>query len=147
MCGSLDYISLRQNGISICLSVGAQFIRVPNTNRPHIPHQYPPRRDVSSDSPPAYTVYPGHLWVGDPLTPKKLTISSHTAAKLCTLNFLSAGAMNHIKYITETLLTGNEHRELFVVKQSKGCKFMPKMHRNTFGSARTRWGSLCAPES
>ena len=28
----------------------------------------------------------------------------------------------------------NKHRKLFVIKQSNGCKFMPKMHRNTFGS-------------
>jgi len=27
----------------------------------------------------------------------------------------------------------NKHRKLFVVKQSKGCKFMPYMHQNTFG--------------
>ena len=26
------------------------------------------------------------------------------------------------------------HRKLFVIKQSKWCKFMPKMHRNTSGS-------------
>ena len=27
----------------------------------------------------------------------------------------------------------NEHRKLFVIKQSKGCKFMSKMHQNTLG--------------
>ena len=27
----------------------------------------------------------------------------------------------------------NKHRKLFVIKQSKGCKFMPKMHQNAFG--------------
>jgi len=26
-----------------------------------------------------------------------------------------------------------KHRKLFVIKHSKGCKFMPRMHRNTFG--------------
>jgi len=25
----------------------------------------------------------------------------------------------------------NNHGKLFVIKQSKGCKFMPKMHQNT----------------
>ena len=29
---------------------------------------------------------------------------------------------------------GNKHRKLFVIGQSKGCKFLPQMHRNTFGS-------------
>ena len=27
----------------------------------------------------------------------------------------------------------NKHRKLFVIKQPKGCKFMPKIHQNTFG--------------
>jgi len=27
----------------------------------------------------------------------------------------------------------NEHRKLFVIKQSKGCKFMNKMQQNTLG--------------
>ena len=42
----------------------------------------------------------------------------------------------------------NKHRKLFAIKQSKGCKFMPKMHQNTFGG-RAPPGpagqSLCAP--
>jgi len=32
----------------------------------------------------------------------------------------------------------NKHRKLFVIKQSKGYEFMPKMHQK---STRTRWGS------
>ena len=27
----------------------------------------------------------------------------------------------------------NKHGKLFVIKQSEGCKFVPKMHQNTFG--------------
>jgi len=27
----------------------------------------------------------------------------------------------------------NKHRKLFVIKQSEGCKFMPKIKRNMFG--------------
>ena len=27
----------------------------------------------------------------------------------------------------------NKRRKLFVTKQSKGCKFLPKMHQSTFG--------------
>ena len=45
----------------------------------------------------------------------------------------------------------NKHRKLFVIKRSKGCKFMPKMHQKYVwrpGSTWTRWGSLCAlPDS
>jgi len=38
----------------------------------------------------------------------------------------------------------NKHRKLFVIKQSKGCKFMPKMQQNMFGGqAWNRWVSLC----
>ena len=38
------------------------------------------------------------------------------------------------KYITETFFSvDNKHRILFVIKLSKGCKFMPQMHQNTFG--------------
>jgi len=39
------------------------------------------------------------------------------------------------KYITETLiyLRDNEQRKLFVTKQCEGCKFMPKIHKSTFG--------------
>jgi len=44
----------------------------------------------------------------------------------------------------------NKHRKLFVIKQSKGCKFMPKMHQNTFsgrappGPAGGTYAALCA---
>jgi len=31
------------------------------------------------------------------------------------------------------LLMDNKHRKLFVTKQSKGCKIMPRMHKNTLG--------------
>jgi len=31
------------------------------------------------------------------------------------------------------LLAENKHRKLFVIKQSKNCKFVTKMHQNTFG--------------
>ena len=38
------------------------------------------------------------------------------------------------KYITETFFSvDNKHRILFVINLSKGCKFTPKMHQNTFG--------------
>jgi len=39
------------------------------------------------------------------------------------------------KHITETLiyLRDNEQRKLFVTEQCEGCKFMPKIHKSTFG--------------
>jgi len=33
----------------------------------------------------------------------------------------------------------NKPRKLFAIKQSKGCKFIPKMQQNTFGGL-TSWG-------
>ena len=45
--------------------------------------------------------------------------------------------MNY-KYHRKILLMDNKHRKLFVIKQSKGYKFMPKMHQK---STRTRWGN------
>jgi len=53
--------------------------------------------------------------------------------------------LKHYKYITETfLLMKNKHRKLFVIRQSKRCKFIFTMHQNTFGgrAPRTRCGSL-----
>ena len=32
----------------------------------------------------------------------------------------------------------SKHRKLFVIKQLERCKFMPKMHQNTFGVASGR---------
>jgi len=47
--------------------------------------------------------------------------------------FFSAGKTNY-KHITKNfLLMDKKHRKLFVIEQSKGCKFTPKMHQNTFG--------------
>jgi len=37
-------------------------------------------------------------------------------------------------YHENFLSMDNKYRKLFVIKQSKGCKFMPKIHQNTFGS-------------
>ena len=53
------------------------------------------------------------------------------------------------KYITETILMNNKHGKSFVIKHSKGCTFMPKMHQNTFGGLRPDpLGELtCSPDS
>jgi len=46
------------------------------------------------------------------------------------------------------VLTDNKHKKnsLVVIKQSKGCRFVPKIHQNTLGGrALSRpAGSLCA---
>ena len=71
-----------------------------------------------------------------PLQKKKLTISlsRKTAAKSCALNLFFGRDMNY-KYITETfLLMDNRHRKLFVIRQSEGCRFMPKMNRNVLAA-------------
>jgi len=59
--------------------------------------------------------------------------SPQMTAKLCALNiFFQPGNELEI-YHGNILLTDNEHRKLFVIKQSKGCRFMPKMYQNAFG--------------
>ena len=72
------------------------------------------------------------FWGGNP--PKKETYNSpQTAAKLCALN-LFFGQDNELQiYRGNFLLMNNKHGKLFVIKQSQGCKLMPKMHRNAFG--------------
>jgi len=81
--------------------------------------------------------------VGGIPPPKTLTIPLQTAAKLCALN-LFFGRDNELQiYHGNFLLMDNKHRKLFVIKQSKGCKFIPKMYLKS--CARTRWGSLYAP--
>jgi len=63
----------------------------------------------------------------------QLTIPPQMAAKLCALN-LFFGRDNELQiYDRNCLLMDKKHRKLFVIKHSKGCKFMPRMHRNTFG--------------
>ena len=62
-----------------------------------------------------------------------------TAAKLYALS-LFFGRDNELQIRHGNfLLTDNKHRKLFVIKQSKGCKIMPKMNQNTFG--------LCASQT
>jgi len=34
----------------------------------------------------------------------------------------------------------NIHMKLFVIKQSEGRNFIPKMHQNTFGGRAPQWG-------
>jgi len=53
-------------------------------------------------------------------------------------------------YHENFLLMENKHRKLFAIKQSKRCKFMAKMHQNTFGGRAPPdpLGELiCSPDS
>ena len=72
------------------------------------------------------TIYSRNLF-GIPSTPK-LTVSPRRLFLAATI---------HYKYIAESLLMENKHSIVFVMKQSKGCKFMPKMHQN-----KNNWISL-----
>jgi len=71
------------------------------------------------------------VWI--PILPEELTIPPKKAGKLCALNLFFDQAIELPIYYGNYLLTDNKFRKLFITKQSKGCKFMPKMHQNTFG--------------
>ena len=66
--------------------------------------------------------------------PEKNIISLQTAAKLCALDLFFDRDSELQIYHGNFLLMHNRHRKLFVIKQPKGSKFMPKIHQNTFGS-------------
>jgi len=51
---------------------------------------------------------------------------------VCSESFLDQDSELHT-YHGNIPLMDNEHMKLFVIKQSKWCKFLPKMHQNTFG--------------
>ena len=84
-------------------------------------------------------------FVGGGELPPPTYNSPQTAAKLCALN-LFFGRDNELQIYNGNLLMDNKHRTLLVIKQSKRCKFMSKMHQNKFGGRllRTRWGGAYA---
>jgi len=49
---------------------------------------------------------------------------------LCALNLFFDRDKELQIYHGNFLLMDNKHRKLFVIKQTKGRKFMPKMHQN-----------------
>ena len=80
------------------------------------------------------SVYSSRLiGAGIPPPQKKIIISFKTAAKLCALDLFFDQDSELQIYHGNFLLMHNKHRKLFVIKQPKGCKFMPKIHQNTFG--------------
>ena len=49
------------------------------------------------------------------------------------INHFLTEAMNYEIHHGNFLLMDNKHNKLFIIKQSKWCKFMLKMHQNIFG--------------
>jgi len=94
---------------------------------------------------------PGIFFLGGGKSPpKKLTNPPQTAAKMCALNIFFRPGQRITTISQNFLLMDNKHRKLFVTKQSKGCKFMPKMHQNTFGSRAPPEPAgelMCSPRS
>jgi len=71
---------------------------------------------------------------GGDFPPKKLTILPDGGQTVCSKSFFDRDNELQI-YHGNLLLMNNAHRKLFVIRQSKGCKFLPKMHQNTFVSS------------
>ena len=63
--------------------------------------------------------------MGESPPPKKLTVPSNGCQVVCSKIFFCWRSELQIDHV-EVLLVDNKHRKLFVVKQSKGCKFMSK---------------------
>ena len=84
--------------------------------------------DANTQSTLLRSVYSGHLLAHGRISPPQ------TAAKLRALNLFLGRDIELQICRGNFLLMDNKHRKLFVVKQSKGCKFMPKIHLNKFGS-------------
>jgi len=89
-------------------------------------------------SPPASI--PGIFFFGGgdgiyPPPQKKNLQFPQTAAKLCSKYFFGRDNELQIYHGIFLLIIDNKHRKLIVIKQSKRCKFMPKMHQNTIGGA------------
>jgi len=73
-----------------------------------------------------------YLFKGVPLPPKTYNSPQNGWQIVCSESFFGRDSELQI-YQGNFLLTDNKHRKLFVTKESKWCKFMPKMHQHTFG--------------
>ena len=97
---------------------------------------------ASSSSTPQSLFHASFLGGMNP--PKKAYNPPQTAAKLCVLIFFRRDSelqIHHGKF----LLIDNKQRKLFVIKQSKGCRFMSKIHQNTPGPAGGAYALLQTP--
>jgi len=79
-----------------------------------------------------HTVYSRHL-SGGPPPQKNLQFPPIGCRIVCSESFLFGRDNESQIYHGNFLLMDNKHRKLFVIKQSKGCRFMHKMYRNTSG--------------
>ena len=76
---------------------------------------------------------------GNPPPSKKLKIPPNGCQTVCSNSFFF-GRDNELRTYRGNLdLMHSKHGKLFVVKQSQGCKFMPKMHKNTFSGRAPPW--------
>ena len=66
-----------------------------------------------------------------------------TVARLCALSLFFGWDNELQKNFLSIYNKQTDEQKLFVTKQSKGCKFMSKMHQNTFGG-RTHWAEAYA---
>ena len=88
------------------------------------------------------------IFGGNP--PEKKTYKSPpTAAKLCSKSFF--GRDNELQiHNGNILLIDNKHGKLFVIKQSKECRFMNKMRQNLLGDwvpPRPAEGAYALPQT
>ena len=66
---------------------------------------------------------------------------------MCTLDLFFGWYSELEIYHENFLLVDNKHRKLFVIQQSKKCKFMRKVHKSTFGGrAPEREGKEIPPK-
>jgi len=85
-----------------------------------------------------FSVYPRHLLDEEISPPPKKTYNPPNGWQIVySKSFFRRGKELQI-YHGNSLLMDNKHRKLFVTKQSKGCRFMPKMHQNTLGGRASR---------
>ena len=78
-------------------------------------------------------VFHASFLAGDSPHPEKNYNSLQTAADLCALNIFFGRDNELQKRHWSFGLMDNKRRKLLFIKQSRGCKFKPNMHRNTFG--------------
>jgi len=82
----------------------------------------------------AAIVYSKHLFWWEGYSPQNIPFHLPAGCQIvCSKSFCGRGNESQI-YHGNFLLMDSKHRKLFVIKQSKGCRFMPKMHQSTFGS-------------
>jgi len=120
------------------LCTGPECVKIADFGLARETRSQPPYTDYVStrwyETAPAFI--PGIFWEGsegESPSPNSPFPPPQTAAKLCALSRFW-GQDNELQvHRGNLLLIVNKCRKLFVINQSKGCRFMPKMHQNTLG--------------